>query len=181
MDENTKECKCECSCSKKGFVYWFVIIVGVGFIVFASISLGNKISDNNCNCPKCDTEEKIKNASQDRYEFDFYDGGIPGNTIKGFIDLKNGNTKMVITKECSIPNTCEKVEDEVLETTLSSTELNKVIDYLEKYKYPNAKKVGEENFKADEKTVEFIYSLRTIILGSNNIKSGNEGLDNLLK
>ena len=176
-----EEKKCKCCCTGKGFVYWFVIIIGVGFIVFASISLGNKIADNNCKCPNCDSEEKIKNASQSRYEFDFYDGGIPGNTFKGFIDLKNGSTKIVVTKGCSIPNACEEMDDEVLETTLTPSELNKVIDYLEKNNYPNAKKVGDENFKADEKTVGFINALRLLVIGSNNTKLGNESLDNLLK
>ena len=73
------------------------------------------------------------------------------------------------------------MDDEVLETTLTPSELNKVIDYLEKNNYPNAKKVGDENFKADEKTVDFINALRLLVIGSNNTKLGNESLDNLLK
>jgi len=179
MEENKKECKC--CCIKKGFVYWFIVIIGVGFIVFASICLGNKIADNNCNCPNCDSEEKIKEASQNRYEFDFSDSGVSGNTFKGFIDLKNGSTKIVVTKGCSISGTCDETSNEVLEATLSPSELNKVIDYLEKNKYPNAKNSGDENFKADKKTVELINALRLIVIGSNNSKLGNEELDNLLK
>ena len=184
MEEEKKECKCKCKGLKVNkFVYWFAVIVGVSFIVYASIGIGNKLANDTCNCPSCDKEESIKTASKDKYEFDFYDGAIPGGRYTGFIDLKSGLVKVVYEQGCSVPNTCT-IEPEVTEGNLSNASLNKVIDYLEKNKYPTV----ETNIPTDKADKDLRTNLSNLIYyvmleaeGNKNISLATSGFDNLLK
>ena len=182
MEEN-KECKCSCKC-KKGVIYWLVVILGVGFIFWASIKLGNTLANEKCDCPTCETEEQIKTASKDRYEFNFYDGAIPGGKYTGFIDLKTGLVKVTYEQGCSVPGTCTNLEPDVVEGNISNATLNKIIDYLEKVNYPTI----ELNTTTDSADKELRKNMSSLIYyamleakGNKNISIANEGLDRLLK
>ena len=123
------------------------------------------------------------NIDKDKYEFDFYDGAIPGGRYTGFIDLKSGLVKVVYEQGCSVPNTCT-IEPEVTEGNLSNASLNKVIDYLEKNKYPTV----ETNIPTDKADKDLRTNLSNLIYyvmleaeGNKNISLATSGFDNLLK
>ena len=74
------------------------------------------------------------------YEFDFFDGYIPGATYSGKIDLETGETKVKIVHGCSLlPDECAELDlEEENQGTLSETHLSKVKEILEKINYKDS-------------------------------------------
>ena len=179
--EEKKECKCKCINYKK-IIYWVIVVVGVSFIVYTSIGIGNRLVSNNCDCPSNNSEDKIKDAEKERYEFDFYDGGIPGSTYIGFINLKNGYVKISKEQKCSVKGGCVKSNAEIIEGSLTVTELNKVITYLEKINYKELKSsISDENTDNKQEMTNFINYVIWAVEGKKNTSLANDGLDSLIK
>lgn len=69
---------------------------------------------------------------QDIYKFDFFDGGIPGNTFKGEINFTNGNVDFTIIHGCSLINRNECPEDTIVKGALNKNQLELVKTAFEK-------------------------------------------------
>ena len=163
---------------KHGIVYWLIVIVGVSFIVASSVRIGEKLSEDNCNCGSNNSSEELKQASKDKYEFDYHDGGAPGTSYKGSIDLKTGEANITKTGHCTSKEcvysgnmTTESVN---YQGKFDVQTLNKIITYLEKNDYPDS---SEKVLKIAEDQNSFISAIINIL----EMLPSQEKLDELVK
>ena len=136
---------------RKGFLYWLIILVGVSFIVAASINIGYKLTENN-----------TSSKSSSKYNFNYNDGAEPGITYKGYIDKKTGYVKMEVFFACTAPD-CGELDEEVYEGKLTTKQLELVNEILNSDKYSKKNDVVEAVYhiikeKSDE--TEFLEEIK---------------------
>ena len=163
-------------------IYWIITIVGVAFIVASSVRIGEKLAKDSCNCNSNCSSEELTNASKDKYEFNYHDGGAPGNTYEGSIDLKTGEANITVTGHCTsyecVNSGNTTTSSKNYEGKFDVNTLNKIISYLEKNDYPDN---SEKVFKIVEEQNTFMTSLITILENQDILTPSQEKLDSLLK